>query len=416
MSAPVFHAFNDRAIAARCRDAHTLVIYVAPGIHEESARAICEVARRGIGAFAVLDVADDVIRAGYGSFGAVGELRRAGITPMQSNGIRLGLLVVDEEGWLFTPCPQSIEPERQTHETPNAVQINREQTNRILDALGLATESQSAPPQEVDYHEQAEEEFKQVEARLEAVPPAPVDLTQIENVYRPLIKYVELHLRGAKLSRKTLSVPNELLYLVQDPLVREKFKLSFKMAGDEAALSVDMMDARLGEIRKEFLRQVKSLGGMVIPARRIPEFERAVQDFERELESFKRGGAALVDRAMKTALWPVAQSLAPLVGHYAARDFPQLLLPGMDEVLPDARGVLAHLIELLPAPSEILDEIKLTCRFKDVTYQMHTDDDLPDQLRRAFPGEHLDAPLEEHRAAQEAQDGFNLFSSGEVAL
>ncbi len=106
------HLSSDR-IADLIRPAGGLVCYAGPGIQMEPAKAMVEVANR-IGPELVtvsLDFDERVMRMGYGDVEAVRMLRDANIVINNASGLRSALIIVDGEGYTFTPTPLYLEAE-----------------------------------------------------------------------------------------------------------------------------------------------------------------------------------------------------------------------------------------------------------------------------------------------------------------
>jgi hypothetical protein len=101
MTAALFRSLDTAAIAVAIRAAQHSVCYAAPGIQQEAANAIADVARK-IGPDLItvcLDFDERVMRMGFGSLAAVKTLRDAGIVVNSTHGLRTGLVIVDHEGY-----------------------------------------------------------------------------------------------------------------------------------------------------------------------------------------------------------------------------------------------------------------------------------------------------------------------------
>lgn len=106
----IFSALSSRRIAALISRASRRVLFAAPGMQKQVAKALAEkVAQNPNLAVTVsLDVDEHTLRMGYGDIDSVDILRKAGIQPTHSPGFRSAVLIVDDRGWVFTPkgvCP-----------------------------------------------------------------------------------------------------------------------------------------------------------------------------------------------------------------------------------------------------------------------------------------------------------------------
>src|SRR5664280_731691 len=136
---------------SRAREA---VCYVGPGIHVEPARAIAQVARDlGPEMISVsLDFDERVMRMGFGSVEAASLLRTAGIVIQHVPGLRSALVIVDGEGFVFTPTPLYLEAEPRGQQAFNALRLSHEQVSEGMARLSPAAKAiavaRSDDPQE----------------------------------------------------------------------------------------------------------------------------------------------------------------------------------------------------------------------------------------------------------------------------
>lgn len=145
MSTPLFTSLSSQRIAGCIARARKLVCYAAPGLHEEAAAALTALksATPAIAITVSLDFDERTLRMGYGSLAAVEQLRASGIEPTHSPGFRSAVLIVDDEGWVFTPTALYLETEPQSDETPNAIRLTAEQVKEILLRLSPAAREEA---------------------------------------------------------------------------------------------------------------------------------------------------------------------------------------------------------------------------------------------------------------------------------
>jgi hypothetical protein len=128
MPETMFINLGSVAMAAEIMRAERLVCYVGPGILEEQAKALAKLASR-IGPELVmvfLDLDERVFRMGFGTLKAVNTLREASIDVRSTPGLRTGLVIVDDTGFIFTPTALYIEAEERPDAAPNAMRLTRE--------------------------------------------------------------------------------------------------------------------------------------------------------------------------------------------------------------------------------------------------------------------------------------------------
>jgi hypothetical protein len=223
MSDPLFCSLDSAAIAKHIRGAQHTICYAAPGIQQHPANAMVEVARR-IGPDLItvcLDFDERVMRMGFGDLAAVKILRDAGIVVNSTPGLRTGLVIVDHQGYIFTPTALYLETEDRSADAPNAMRLSKDQAMEALARLSPAAKAIAvafAKSEEERQHirEQAvevpsvkvsDEEFAAVEKRLEEAPPVQFDIARQVRIFNAYFQYVELKLSGAAIQRHRLAIP-----------------------------------------------------------------------------------------------------------------------------------------------------------------------------------------------------------------
>jgi hypothetical protein len=168
-----------------------------------------------------LDFDERVMRMGFGELAAVKTLRDAGIVVNSTSGLRTGLVIVDHQGYIFTPTALYLETEGRPADAPNAMRLSKDQVTEALARLSPAAKAIAiafAKTEEERQHmrEQAvevpstkviDEEFAAVGKRLEEAPPVQFDIARQVRVFNAYLQYVELKLSGAAIQRHRLAMP-----------------------------------------------------------------------------------------------------------------------------------------------------------------------------------------------------------------
>src|SRR5680860_1052558 len=143
MSGPLFLLLDSARLSREIAEAERSVCYAAPGILEEPAEALAVLANR-IGPeliTACLDFDDHVMRMGFGTLNAVKTLRKAGIEVQRTSGLRTGLVVIDDSGYIYTPTALYLEAEERPAKAPNAMRLSKEQIKEALARLSPAAKA-----------------------------------------------------------------------------------------------------------------------------------------------------------------------------------------------------------------------------------------------------------------------------------
>lgn len=406
MDGPVrlFVTLTSARVAEEVAHASERVALAAPGLTCDVAIALADARARGVRVAVVLDCNDDVCRLGYGQVEAVRHLVNAGIAVGQSPGLRAGVLIVDEQAWAFTPTPLSVERERQSDETPNAIRLNRRQAQELLEALAPQTVSDQLqffpPPPEIGATPLAQTELKKVEKSLSETPPLNFDLQRQVRVFQPYIQYVELSLIGCSIGRHTVTLPPSLAPLAKQQAIQARLRTTYNLISEKSKLSDKHLQDELAAIRKTYARQIKSLGGSVMLRGKRPQIDARLKALDEKVEKHKELIRKSLQREMDASLTQLRNALLPLVH----RNPPEDLLSGCMAEKPsreDTKRWLEHeLRKVFPTPDQVVKEIELKCVFKDVTYESLNRADLQAELKKAFPAVLWEKPFSEFDAAK----------------
>ena len=139
----LFCSLTPSRLADLVRSAQQAVCYAGPGLQLDLAQAMVGVAGRvGKEMLTVsLDFEDRVMRMGYGNVEAVKLLLDAGIAVQSSPGLRTALVVVDDEGYIFTPTALYLEAEPTDGAASNALRMSGEQVSQALARLSPAAKT-----------------------------------------------------------------------------------------------------------------------------------------------------------------------------------------------------------------------------------------------------------------------------------
>lgn len=225
----LFCTLDSQRIADLIRSAERFVCYAGPGVQMAPAQAMAEMAGRlGIEMVTVvLDFDERVMRMGFGDMEAMKALRAAGIIVRDAPGLRTALVLVDDEGYLFTPTALYLEAEPHGVRAANAMRLSTEQLREALarlspvaKAIAVAQASNEQEREriaslsvEVGTEPVTEEQFAGVDQSLKEAPPVQFDLARQVRVFNAYLQYVEMKLTGAAIQRHRLAIPPNILKL-----------------------------------------------------------------------------------------------------------------------------------------------------------------------------------------------------------
>jgi hypothetical protein len=295
MTAPLFRSLDSAAMAKDIRAAQHSVCYAAPGIQDAPAKAMAEVAER-IGPELItvcLDFDERVMRMGFGDLAAVKSLRDAGIVVNSTPGLRTGLVIVDHQGYIFTPTALYLEVEDRPADAPNAMRLSPDQVTESLARLSPAAKAIAIALAKTDEERQrireravevpsvqvADGAFAAVERRLEEAPPVRFDIARQVRVFNAYLQYVELKLTGAAIQRHRIAIPASIQKLGGSKDLEGRLRTTFDLIEKGGKLSSKSLEDVLNEIRKNFTPSLGKDHGRVVLKAAKPHLEERLSKF-----------------------------------------------------------------------------------------------------------------------------------------
>ncbi len=413
----VFCCLSSGRMAKRIADARARVCYVAPGVQDEVARAICSAVARNpkVRVSVSIDFDERVLRMGYGSLKAVQLLKDGGIDVVNSPGLRAAVLIVDDDGWVFTPTALYLEKEPQSEETPNAVRLTGAQVEGIaLRISPMEREVAIAEADTVEDREQAENivqeignqpvsqaEFDVVTTSLQQAPPVNFDIVRQVRVFEPYLQYVDLSLRGAAVQRRRIKIPRSLMRLGTGKDLEGRLRAIFDLIERDDQLSSKTLENDLNEIRKDFTRALGDQFGRVMLKSARVRLDQRVAELRLRLEKHQEEVEKGIEEKLKKSRELVVEYYLP-----AARKTPPDELiggsvnPKLDEVAI-RNWIETKLATVFPSARDVVSKMSLAVSFKDVTFETLNNPEFMGLLMAAYPGVDWDKPYKDFRAMGE---------------
>ena len=416
---PLFCTLDSQRIADLIHSAERFVCYAGPGVQMAPAQAMAEVAARlGVEMVTVaLDFDERVMRMGFGDMEAVRTLREAGIRVNDTPGLRTALVLVDDEGYLFTPTALYLEAEPQGQQAANAMRLSTDQLREALarlspvaKAIAVAqalTEQEreriASLPVEVGSEPVTEEQFARVDQALKEAPPVPFDLARQVRVFNAYLQYVELKLSGAAIQRHRLAIPPNILKLGGSQDLEGRLRTTFDLIEKDGKLSSKRLEDELNEIRKNFTPSLGKDHGRVVLKSAKPHLEKRLETFKANLDAHQKTVAEELQGQLDA-------SRQQIIDYYLQRVIdnpPDAMLGQLLHENPaeqDAQLRLdAELNRVFPAADALIQKMQLDVRYKDVTFETLNREDFLESVKAAFPRVDWDKAYAEFRAAGEAE-------------
>ena len=212
---PVFQSVQDEDLIRGIQSATTRVVFFAPGVSEAVSKALiaCMLAGRVKQIMMVLDGDEEACRLGYCDAPSLEKLFAAAqqfnVPLKRQPGLRIGLLMTDDNVLVWTPTPLMFEAPRQ-HAEPNGMVLTPQSFNELPQALGVDPDMPNAPA-EIGTVTLKLDEVKKVVAAIKAAPPAPYNLSRLSRVFSSKFQFIETVLRGAELTKREMRLDSLIL-------------------------------------------------------------------------------------------------------------------------------------------------------------------------------------------------------------
>ena len=414
--AKTFIALSSEKLAELIRSADKRVAIVAPSVHLDVAKALCEAALR-LGTAKIdliVDLDEKVFRLGYGCIEAIKLLKENEIQIRHQKGLRIGLAIIDDQAWAFSPVALYIETEPEMDDLPNAVALSTDEAKIIImhisDSARIEILRTESKPEILEAAQLAKVELSQFSNNsgkleeicksLEDAPPVPFDVSRQVQVFEPYIQYVDLKLQGCSIQNHKMQLPPHILGLASSKEFENRLSTTFNLIAKSSSVSAKYLDDEVRNLRDNFTRSLGKLGRVLLKAQR-KNFDNEVDIIRKQIDQHREKiKSELGGELEKTK----SQLVDNFISAVMARPPKELLfqLSGSNLTEDNARKWLEWEIgKCIPQADKLITKMELECVFKDVTYETLKDVELMNTLKKAFPLVDWDKPFSEFTAAKE---------------
>lgn len=421
-----FTNVDDRVLCEVIAQAKQRLVFVAPGIRPSVAQALAS-AMPLVPAAAihlVLDVDAEVCRLGYGDADFKGmEILQAaaanhGLTVNHHAGIRIGVLIVDETTFIYSPTPELIEAESHQPDKPNAIILRNALPPQLANACAVGSEGFATV--EVGKDQIDAERVEAVKRDLRDRPPKPFNVARIERVFSSMLQYVELKIEDYKLTSSSLLLNSEL-FGVRDAEIVRRLKNRYQLFSETDALTVEIphigedtkpdakkpmekfgplsIDRERNRIKKLFVIEAGRYDTLIL-RRNVPEFEKEIKVLEAKIAEYRKAVQTLIeDRIQKIVNKLLATLLEKLKA--APPDHWRSRVLGKQPTDEDIKRLFREDIQDAVSRVKTDFEPKVLIAYKDVTYHTFRDEKFRELMEKRFGKDAIAGIFNEHDAAPE---------------
>jgi hypothetical protein len=320
MAEPTFLTLKFDEIARLITAASRRIVFGAPGLDQGLAAALVNASKRLKDCVTVLlDVAEDNCRVGYGECEGYSILIEGQVPVRARPGLRIGFVLIDDEGYIFAMPALMVEDVARRHAAPNAIRATPDQVLRLVaatkpefkapvlehvteqDSEGLplfpasgqnvGTKAPANDPQpgsipEIGIVSVSSKLVVEIADCIKGNPVQDFDLTRVVRVFSAHMQFVEFKVEGAQLKARTVVLPRATLSSIRDKRTRERMKTTFKLVPENSSISGDQIKAAADDIRERYLLHHKVYGSVMLKVKR-DAFEKEVAELRKRVEAYK---------------------------------------------------------------------------------------------------------------------------------
>jgi hypothetical protein len=396
MNNKTFCRIEDSQLIATINRTAARLVFAGPGISLPVAQALAskwrQLGRNTVSV--ILDVDPTVCRLGYGTLEGLEELQKAaaaiGALVCHQPGLRIGIVVSDQTTLIYTPTPLLIEQACQEPDHPNGVILSG-LPGELAKELGIGPDGEAE--RQIGGDPVPAEKLQALAEDLKANPPVPFDISRPLMVFNSQVEFVEFNLEKIQLQRQEIPIPQNVMGLAASN-IHSLFRLE---VGKELLALKEKLEEKKREIEKQFTRPMRGFGGSIIRRSQKDQFLAAVTELETALESFRETVRRQFREVADSNKTKLVNTLLPALKNHPPEDCRQFA-GRSDEDEKLSKWLAGELHDAFKKVAKVADDMRVTVRFKGVTYECLKNPEFIERAREAFPNLQLH---EEFTAARE---------------
>lgn len=365
------------------------LLYMAPGVTMSVASQLNNAWERlGINNVnIILDVDAEIFRLGYGEIEALTMLERKarekGTLISHQPGVRIGLLIADEEVIIYTPTPLLIEADSKQPDQPNAIRLEKLPENIAKD-LGLGP--QGVIDQNVGLAKAPSKEIEKVSEDLRLNPPMKFNVAKTILVFNSRFEFVEFELKNCFISRKEVPLKSDLFGLAKGDKAYDSLRSSFKLISKNSKISEKKLSDKKKKITDLFLIQIKGYGAVILRTKK-EEFDKEMAIFNEEIKKFQNE----IEKKLSEEITQNKKTLIAALLPAVKRKHPERwnkFISATDKREKDKEIeelLFNEISEAFGTAKKLVNEMGASVVYKGITYELLNDLKFIEAAKKALP-------------------------------
>jgi hypothetical protein len=422
-----FVTVTDDKISNRIKAATRRIVLVAPAVSKLVATAFeqCLQKAEKVNVTLVLDPDEDAYRIGYGEREGLEQLEilagKYSLSLRSQPGLRIGLLLVDDDVLVWSPTPRAVEGQRAEEEqngvdlgggldavdhlTPldkgeESTGIRSSFADVIQDAVGNDDSGLFPNLAEIGHEALKPEQMRETINVLIENPPAPFDLAQKTRVFSTKFQFVETEVRGVEWTKREIKLSTLLLNPDLPDELQDLFETRIKPFSRKGDLPIEVptlvhgqvaynsegkeimsfmtqadIDKAWKELRGRYLRQLTGFGWLISKSDK-KRFKADVAAYKDVLSDWVEGFREKVGNDQKALVEEIVGMIMGRMGRSQAKK----KITSEEEI----KAIVVAGIQKLRVTEP---NVKLI--FKEISWESSRDDEFTKALEKEFTNEEL---------------------------
>ena len=328
--------------------------------------------------------------------------------------LRFALIVVDGNGYSFTPNALYLESDAASSLGFNAIKLTPDQTREATVRLSPAAKALALAQCQDEATKEALSKINPtieptpvhdtvvagIGNMLKEAPPVAFDVSRQVRVYNAYLQYVEVSMTGAAIQRQKVAIPKVLQSIgTNDDELEGRLKTSFDLLEKDNTLSSKKLEHQLKELRDAFTPSLGKKHGRVMLKSNKDYFNQQIESFKKQLKDHANKVESTLQINIDESVVKIASYYLPIV----KTNPPMQMIGKLGMFKDDDEQVLAwikrQLNEVFPTAEKMIRKMEVSIIYKDVTFENLNDNEFLTALEHAFPDVNWDKAYQESIAA-----------------
>ncbi|HEV2802442.1 MAG TPA: hypothetical protein VGW12_18370 [Pyrinomonadaceae bacterium] len=375
------------------------VIYAAPSVSLSVAESLYEFTERHNNATlrVIVDVDAEAFRLGFGEHAGLKLLADKSIDLRRAQGLRIAVLVADEDAWVYSPTPEIIF-EQPTEAYSNAIHVSVDFAEQILLSVAPDVRLKSAEEvlsqnivvedlaPEIGAEVFTSENLAEINRELKENPPQKFDATRKVRVYQGYFQFVELSLTGCRLASHTINIPSSLLNIAENSDLRNRVRSTCRLVDNTSEFSrkIKAVEDKVKKLRDDYIRSLGKRYGSVILRKQRMEFDKQVGVIQEELKKLSESVKEELRNEVRGSRSKLIEMLLPGFMEHPPQKLKSTLFGDLDKSVAE-KFIGDELDRHMPDVEKLVGEMQLNCDYKDVTFEMLNDEAFIKAIEEKYP-------------------------------